>query len=180
MDIDELKGYGIAEQIARVVEEGFSFNEETGEVFFTADDLDALNLAFEEKIDSLAGIYELYTNKAKSLSERSKDIAAKAKRFDKKAESVKKYIDMLMKVAKKTKLEVGDKSLSYRKSISTEVYDNDKLVSWIEESEERKQAYYTYKDPEISKKALGDVLKKNEDMVIPGFRLVENNNLQIK
>lgn len=180
MNLDELKGYGIAEQLAKVVEEGFSFNEETGEVYFTTDDLDALNMAFEEKIDSLSGLYELYGDRAKSLKERSKDISEKAKRFENKSESIKKYIDSLMKIAGKTKLEVGDKSLSYRKSVSGDIYDTKQLVDWIESDEDRKKNYYTYKEPEISKKNLGDALKKNIETEIPGFRLVENDNLQIK
>lgn len=180
MNLDELKGYGIAEQLAKVVEEGFSFNEETGEVYFTTDDLDALNMAFEEKIDSLSGLYELYGDRAKSLKERSKDISEKAKRFENKSESIKKYIDSLMKIAGKTKLEVGDKSLSYRKSVSSDIYDTKQLVDWIEADEDRKKNYYTYKEPEISKKNLGDALKKNIETDIPGFRLVENDNLQIK
>lgn len=190
MDLDELKGYGIAEQLARVVEEGFSYNEETGEVYFTTDDLDALNMAFEEKIDSLSGLYELYGDRAKSLKERSKDIADKAKRFENKSDSIKKYIDSLMKIAGKTKLEVGDKSLSYRKSTSSEVYDEIALRKYIEEDEERKAIYYKVSVPEIKKKEIGDAIKATKEvdeegnatysLTIPGFRLVENNNLQIK
>ena len=190
MDLDELKGYGIAEQLARVVEEGFSFNEETGEVYFTTDDLDALNMAFEEKIDSLSGLYELYGDRAKSLKERSKDISEKAKRFENKSESIKKYIDSLMKIAEKTKIEVGDKSLSYRKSVSSEVYDEKALREYIEQDEERMAAYYKESIPDIKKKEIGDAIKATKEvdedgnttysLTIPGFRLVENNNLQIK
>lgn len=190
MDLDELKGYGIAEQIAQVVENGFSFNEDTGEVYFTTDDLDTLNMAFDEKIDSLSGLYELYCDRAKSLKQRSKDIAEKAKRFDNKSESLKKYIDSLMKLAGKTKLEVGDKSLSYRKSVSSEVYDEKALRDYIEADEQRIETYYKPSVPDIKKKELGDAIKATKEvdedgnttyaLDIPGFRLVENNNLQIK
>ena len=34
MDINELSGWGISQQIAQIVENGFTFDEETGEVFF--------------------------------------------------------------------------------------------------------------------------------------------------
>ena len=58
MDINELSGWGISQQIAQIVENGFTFDEETGEVFFTTDDLDALNEALDNKLESLAGIYQ--------------------------------------------------------------------------------------------------------------------------
>lgn len=191
MNIDELKGYGIAEQIARVVEEGFSYNEETGEVYFTTEDLDALNMAFEEKIDSLSGLYELYTDRAKSLKERSKDIAEKGKRFENKSESIKRYIDSLMHIAGKTKLEVGDKSLKYTKSTASEIYDEDSLRKYIEEDKERIKSFYKeLSKPDIRKdelkKAITATKKVDEDgniaydLEIPGFRLIENVNLQIK
>ena len=95
-----------------------------------------------------------------------------------------------MKIAGKTKLEVGDKSLSYRKSVSSEVYDEMALRKYIEEDEERKAIYYKVPAPEIKKKEIGDAIKATKEvdeegnitysLTIPGFRLVENNNLQIK
>ena len=57
MNIDELSGWGISKQIADVVENGFSYDEETGEIIFTSDDLEALEVALEEKIQSLSGIH---------------------------------------------------------------------------------------------------------------------------
>ena len=81
MDIDELSGWGISQQIAQIVENGFTFDEETGEVFFTTDDLDALNEALDNKLESLAGIYQMYESKADALKARSKEIADRAKSF---------------------------------------------------------------------------------------------------
>lgn len=186
MDINELSGWGISQAIAEIVENGFTFDEETGEVFFTSDDLDALNEALDSKLESLAGIYQMYLNKAKSFKDRSKEITDVSKSYDKKAENIKNYMDNLMRANNKTKLEVGDKRLSYRKSMSSEITDEVKLKAYIEADEERKQKYYSYKNPEISKTAIkNDIEKtKQEDgsytLEIPGFRLVENNNLQIK
>lgn len=179
MHIDELKGYGIAEAIYEVVESGFVFDEETGEVYFTPDDLEALNVAFVDKMKSIEGIYSAYMDKSKSLKERSKDIAETAKRFEKKAEGLKKYMDFLMKKADKTELDLGDKRLSYRKSTSSEIYDEIALRKWIEQDKDRIAKYYKEVIPDIKKKELGDEVKKT-GIDIDGFRLVENNNLQIK
>ena len=152
MDLNELSGWGISQQIAEIVENGFTFDEETGEVFFTTDDLDALNEALDNKLESLAGIYQMYSSKADALM--------KANGKDEKG------------------LEVGDKKLSYRKSKATNIFDEDKLKEWINSSDENKQKYFKYKEPEIAKKELGDALKQGEE--IPGVELVENKNLQIK
>ena len=83
-----------------------------------------------------------------------------------------------MKANNKDKLEIGDKKLSYRKSISSNIVDRDKLLEWINSNEENKQKYLNYKEPEISKKELTTLAKAGKE--IPGFELVENNNIQIK
>ena len=178
MDINELSGWGISQQIAEVVENGFSFDEETGEVFFTTDDLDALQEALDSKIESLAGIYQMYNSKADALKDRAKEVNDRAKSYEKKSERIKDYIDSLMQANGKDKLEVGDKKLSYRKSKATNIFDEGKLKDWINSSDENKAKYFKYKEPEFAKKELGDALKQGE--TIPGVELVENKNLSIK
>lgn len=178
MDINELSGWGISQQIAEIVENGFTFDEETGEVFFTTDDLDALQEALDNKIESLAGIYQMYNSKADALKVRSKEIAERAKSYERKSDRLKDYIDNLMQANGKDKLEVGDKKLSYKKSKATNIFDEDKLKEWINSSDENKEKYFRYKEPEFAKKELGDALKQGEE--IPGIELVENKNLSIK
>lgn len=186
MNIDELSGWGISKQIADVVENGFSYDEETGEIIFTSDDLETLEVALEEKIQSLSGIHLDYLAKAKNFKERSKEILDVSKRYEKKAERLKTYIDNLMKLNGKTKLEIGDTRLSYRKSVSSMITDEEALRKYIEEDEERKAKYYSYKVPEISKKAISDDIKQTKtaegdyELSIPGFELIENSNLIIK
>lgn len=178
MDIKELSGWGISQQIAEIVENGFTFDEETGEVFFTTDDLDDLNEALDNKFESLSGIYQMYESKANALKIRSKDVADAAKSFEKKAENIKNYLNNLMKVNGRDKVEVGDKKISYRKSVSSNITNEKELLEWINSSEENQQKYFNYKEPEISKKELTNAVKAGEK--IPGFELVENQNLQIK
>ena len=186
MDINELSGWGISQQIAQIVENGFTFDEETGEVFFTTDDLDALNEALDNKLESLAGIYQMYGSKADALKARSKEIAERAKSFENKADKLKKYIDSLMQANNKEKLEVGDKKLSYRKSTAGNIIDDSALRQYINSKDEYKQKYFSYTEPEIAKKNLkDDILASKQDdgsysLVIPGFEVVENKNLLIK
>lgn len=185
MDINELSGWGISQQIAQIIEDGFVYDEETGEVFFTTDDLDALNEALDKKIESLAGVYQMYNSKATALKERGKEVVERAKTFENKAERIKEYINQLMQMNGKTKLEVGDKKISYRKSVAGNITDEVALLKYIDDNN-LKDKYLSYSKPTIAKKAIGDDIKatKQSDgtyaLSIPGFSIVENNNIIIK
>ena len=74
-------------------------------------------------------------------------------------------------------IETDDYRVSYRKSTKGEIYDEDALKKYIDSKPELKEKYYkvTY---EIKNKELSDDTKVGTE--IPGFRLVENRNLQIK
>lgn len=186
MDINELSGWGISQHIADVVENGFSYNEETGEVYFTTDDLDALKEALDDKLESLSGLYQKYTSNAEALKNRAKDVMKQSKALESKADHIKRYIDTLMRINGKEKVQVGDKTISYRRSVSSNIIDEEALRNYINSNDELKNKYYVYKEPEISKKTLSDDIKstKQEDgsytLTIPGFELVENKNLIIK
>lgn len=178
MDINELSGWGISQQIAEIVENGFTFDEETGEVFFTTDDLDKLEMALEDKINQLSNYFEKISLEAEAFKKSKQEREKNQKRSEKKAESIKRYITALMEINNKDKLVTRDHTLSYRKSKATNIFDESKLKEWINSSDENKQKYFKYKEPEIAKKELGDALKQGEE--IPGIELVENKNLQIK
>ena len=177
MDIDELSAWGISRQILEVVENGYSQDEETGEVFFTTQDLDDLKDALEDKMKSLVGIHEMYKSKSEALKQRSKEIAKSAAVFENKAKYIKDYINNLMVLNGKEKFDAGDRTVSYRKSTKSEIYDEIALRNYIDSSDELKEKYikttFEYRNKELS-----DAVKKGEE--IPGFRLVENKNLQIK
>lgn len=186
MDINKLSGWGISQQIAQIIEEGFSYDEESGEVFFTTDDLENLNMALEKKIGELSGVYQMYASEAEALKNRAKDVDKNAKVLANKAERIKRYIDSLMQANHKDSMKVGDKTISYRKSVASLITDTDALMAYINSNDELKEKYLVYKEPEISKKAIADDIKatKQQDgtytLVIPGFTLVENKNISIK
>ena len=49
-----MKLYEINQHYLEVLENGFSFDEETGEILFDKENLDQLEGAFEEKVDNIA------------------------------------------------------------------------------------------------------------------------------
>lgn len=185
MDINSLSGWGISQQIAQIVEQGFSYDEETGEVFFTTEDLEQLQMALDEKLESLAGLYQRFNSEADALKIRAKEVSNNSKVIANKANKIKEYIDSLMQINGKDKVKVGDKTISYRKSTSSNITDEEALMKYINSSESLKEKYLVYKTPEISKKSLSDDIKASKSgdiytLNIPGFELVENRNLIIK
>lgn len=178
MDVNEMSAYGISKSIADIIEQGFSYDEETGEVYFQQDDLDSLQEALDKKIDSICGLIKSYEAKAEGFKQRDKEIKATQKRYETKAEKLKKYLDLLLEMNdKKDGMQTENYAVSYRKSSSGEIFDSDALSKYIESKPELKEKYYkvTY---EIKKKELNDDFKNGEE--IPGFRIVTNRSLQIR
>ena len=76
MDIKEMNVWGLTQAIYDIIENGFSYDEETGEVYFTADDLDTLNETLDKKINGICGFIKFADSKLNSLKERKKEIDA--------------------------------------------------------------------------------------------------------
>lgn len=178
MDINEMSGYGISQAIATIIDEGFVCDEETGEVIFQGNDLDALKEALDKKINSICGYIKVCESRAEGLKNRKKEIESNQKSYERKAESLKKYLEVLLKAnGQENGMKTDDYIVSYRKSTKGEIYDNEALKKYIDSKDEYKDKYYkvTY---ELKNKELNDEAKKGTN--IPGFRLIENRNLQIK
>lgn len=178
MDVNEMSGYGISQTIAQIIENGFTINEETGEVLFQSDDLEKLQEVLDKKINSICGYIKFCENRADGLKKRKQEIDANQKHYTNKAEYLKKYLNTLLEMNGKTDgIETDDYRVSYRKSTKGEIYDEDALKKYIDSKPELKEKYYkiTY---ELKNKELSDDTKVGTE--IPGFRLVENRNLQIR
>ena len=178
MDVNEMSGYSTSQTIAQIIENGFTINEETGEVLFQSDDLEKLQEALDKKINSICGYIKFCENRADGLKKRKQEIDANQKHYTNKAEYLKKYLNTLLEMNGKTDgIETDDYRVSYRKSTKGEIYDEDALKKYIDSKPELKEKYYkvTY---ELKNKELSDDTKVGTE--IPGFRLVENRNLQIR
>lgn len=159
-----MKLYEINEAILNVVEKGFAVDEETGEVKFTADDLENLEIARDDKIENLC----LYVKDLKAFAEEVKkeETALKAKRdrIVKKAENITNYIDFVLSGEK---FETPKCSVTYRKSAKVVVADGAELP-----------AEYTKIKVEPDKTAIKNAIKSG--VQIDGCAIEETNNIQIK
>ena len=174
--MENMSLYKLDETIKAILENGLTFDYETGEVLFTSDDLDELKTSIEEKINNIVGYIKNLDLEAKMYSEVKKDYDAREKKAKKTAERLKKYLDSYLTSNNIEKKEVLNGTVSYRKSVSVEI-DDEILRQYLEKHEDKKDIYTNTK-VEWSKKGIGDDLKKGIE--IDGAQLVENKNLQVK
>lgn len=127
---------------------------------------EALQLARDEKIENIGLYIKNLRAEAEAYKAEKDSFAAKQKRAENKAESLKKYLDNVLNGSKfkSTKLEV-----SYRKSTSVYIPDEFAVPDmFVNETIVRKA------DKTLISKAL------KEGKLIYGATLVESNNIQIK
>lgn len=164
----------------QIIEEGLCFDEETGEVYWTADDLEKLNQMEENKLEFISLMIKEKEAMANAIKTEQDALAKRKKSCEAKANALKKYVTDYLIASGKDNYETPKVKLSFRKSQTVDVFDADALLAYINKSEDRQKQFLKYKDPEISKSALKDALKADEQLVIPGAHMVTNANLQIK
>ena len=82
MDVKDLNSWGLTEVIARVIEDGFFFFLETGEVFFTGDELNKLEEALDNKLNGLCGYIKKTESQVEMLKSRKNDIESNIKFYE--------------------------------------------------------------------------------------------------
>ena len=140
-------------------------DEETGEVL-NIDELDALNLAKDEKIENVCLWIKNLEAEADAIKTEEKNLEARRKSKENKVKSLKGYVAYALGGKK---FETPRVAVSYRKSESVKIDDDYAIPDkWCELS--------VLKKP--NKKLIKEALKKGEH--IAGAELIEKNNLQIK
>lgn len=180
MDIKELSAYGLTSAIFQVIENGFTFNEETGEIFFTSDDLETLQEALDVKLNNIAGYCKYNEAKADSLKKRKDEIDKDIKYYQKKAESMNKLLGYLMEKnnIEETK-DVGDYRIGFRKSTAVEISDENSIMDFVSNNPE-------YKENCIKEETKTSIIKTglkeliNNGIDVPGASIVVNKNVTIK
>lgn len=161
--------YEINKAIEDILEDGFSVDEETGEILFDESDLNALDAEISEKIENVACYIKNLTADISALKEEEKNLSTRRKQKERKIDSLKGYIDYAMELSGRKSLESPRCKVSFRKSSSVEVPDINAL-----------DKDYITKTIEIkpNKVAIKEALK--EGKTVEGAEIVERQNLQIK
>ena len=155
--------------INEILENGFFFDEETGEVIFDESSLEELNIAFNEKVDNVACYIKSLENLNNGIKAEKKALDARIKANDKKVEWLKDYLTYNLKQRDMSKFESARNKITFRKSTSVNVLNEDLIPI------EFKLAKMEYS---LDKKSLKDALTKGVE--IEGCELVTKNNLQLK
>lgn len=178
MDIKDLTSWGLTEVMFNVIENGFYADEETGEVFFTSDDLDALEEKLDDKLNGICGYIKKSEASAEMLKNRKKEIEDSIKFYENRADRLSEFLKSLMSANNIDKKELKDYRLGTRKTSSVNITDEDAVYKFLDEHPEYNE---TCKKVEtktsLVKKGLKEVLA-NE--TIPGAQIVEGKSISIK
>lgn len=190
-DNKKMSLYQILETMNQVIENGFTFDEETGEVTFTTDDLDALQETMDVKLNNIIGYInssqleaDMLVAQADALNKVYQEALDEkyrkpAERLNKKNESLKKYLDGYMKFNGLPELKKENGTAKYSKSTVCELTDENAIKSWIDKHPEFKGTFLKIKEPELSKQAIKDYLKESAEHEVDGASLIEKKTLKV-
>ena len=161
--------YEIDKAYLDVIESGFSFDDETGELLFDESMMDQLEGEFNTKIDNICAYIKNQEALKSGISDEIKSLNDRKKSVDNKIDYLKKLITDSMARRDVKKLETPRNRISFRKSVSVNVLDESQIDgSYFVEKVERK----------LDKKTLLADLKNGVE--VDGAELLEKQNIQIK
>lgn len=160
--------YKINEQINAILDTGFYIDEVTGE-FYGPEELEALQVAQDEKIESIACYIKNLTAEVEALKAEETSLAERRKAKERKIENIKEYLTNCLRTAGKAKFETSKCALSFRKSTAVEISDTffDDAPDWL---------IRIKKEPD--KTAIKKLLQSGQ--AVKGAALIEKESLQVK
>ena len=150
----------------------FEVDEETGELL-NAGDLDALQMAREEKLESVALWIKELDAEAAAIKAEKQSLDERMKAKEKQRDSLKKYLDNALRGEK---FETARCKVSYRKSQSVEITDEAAFGGWATKYAPQLIRETIKREPD--KAAIKKELK--DGVEIAGVKLVESQNLSVK
>lgn len=137
---------------------------ETGEII-DVEKLTELQLAFDDKVEGIACWIKNLLSDAEAIKQEKMALAARQQAAEKKAESLKRYLSMVLDGSK---FKTPKVQISFRKSKQVVVNDLYKIDD----------DYLKYAEPTVDKTKVKKALETG--VKLEGVELVEKNNIQIK
>ena len=144
---------------------------ETGELTDYAA-LEELQMAREEKIENVGMWIKDLNAQAKAIREEEVILAERRRALDKKAERLKTYLEIALKGESFSSPRCA---ISFRRSASVEIDDQDMLIAWAERNGIDSMLKKTVT---VNKKEVANFMKTG--IAVPGASARENWNIQIK
>lgn len=161
--------YEIDRAIEQVIEHGFSWDEETGEVLFEESDLDSLQVALNEKLEACGIWMKNQKALADAIKAEEKALSDRRKSIEKRMERMDGYVLRCLLKTPKQSVETPMVSLKTRKSTRTIIDDESEVP------EEFIEQVVTVK---VNKAEIGKALKAGRE--VSGAHLETSRNLQVK
>ena len=147
----------------------YEIDEETGEIL-NIDELDKLNMAFDEKIENLCLYAKSLRAEASAIKDEEKNLKERREAKERKADNIEDYISRNLQGKK---FETARVKVSWRKSESVEILNEDAVPERL-------------LDIQVVRKPLKSEIKKElkraeaEGTEIPWAKLNVNNNMSLK
>lgn len=139
-------------------------DEETGEII-DIEKLNDLQMQFDDKVENIACFIKNLLADAKAIKEEESNLASRRKSCENKAASLKEYLSDALNGQK---FKTAKVSISYRKSESVD----------IENMKDVPEEYLKIAEPTVDKASAKKAMKSGIE--IPGLRLAESKNIQIR
>ena len=133
----------------------------------------AFQMEREEKIENMGLWVKELSAESAAIKQEIDNLAKRKTAADKKAESLKRYLSLILNGQK---FKTPRLAVSFRSSLKTEIQDETACLEWLEENGH--DCCIKYTAPTISKDNVKAIVKSG--VLVPGVRLVENRTAVVK
>ena len=180
MNKEELSLYNLSETIAKIIDEGLVYDEESGEVYFDESDLEGLQETLDKKMENLVNYITYLEDELIKKKHRKEAFDKKVKFTERKIERLKNYLQLVMSQNNIEKKKLGDHNISFYKSTKLMLDDKKEelMYTFLEKNDKYKNCYKVETTKKVDKNELKKLLKAGEE--IPGVSLVEGKSVVIR
>lgn len=148
--------------------------EEMAQAWF--DTLDGMELEIQEKAESVALYIKKLNYEIKAIKAEKSGLDARLKSKEKSCKNMLEYLKNCLEAAKLKKIETPRAAISIRNNPeSVEIADEKSFIGWAQDNNDD---LLRYKDPEVNKTAVKQLLKAGEE--VPYAKLIRTQSLNIK
>lgn len=158
----------ISGALSDVIESGYSFNEETGEIFGDSSNINQLEELLENKAEACAVVLKGKKALISGIDEEIKALQQRKKALENQKESFERYIAECLEAVGGS-IETPKTKLSFRKSTVVKIIDDEAVPE---------EYLRTKKITTVDKNQVKNAIKNGK--AVSGCVLVEKKNLQVK
>ena len=148
--------------------------EEMAQAWF--DTLDGMEIAIQEKAENVALYIKNLDYEIKAIKSEKSRLDARLKSKEKSCKNMLEYLKNCLEAAKLKKIETPRAAISIRNNPeSVEITDEKSFIGWAQDNNDD---LLRYKDPEVNKTAVKQLLKAGEE--VPFAKLIRTQSLTIK